>query len=372
MTEIRDPKKKICWITPDYFFEVDADIVPFLSDDYEIEWILINTHNSERKFEGLVFDKIAPREYDLRYRQKDPRIILQYLALLNDVRKLKSDLIYTSFHGLPYWFPLLFRFLDPGKMIYGVHNVSTPEGASNERMMRRYQAYVYKRINNFQVFSEYQLRVIKELLPQKNSYYVPLSLTDYGSSNIVPPADAIRFLFFGYIRPYKRLDLLIAAFQDLCASGVRNIELHIAGDCEDWHRYHSMIDGNDRIKTRIGVIPSRDVPDLIASCHYLVLPYQDSAQSAVLTLSYRYGKPVIASDIDAFSEFVSEGLTGFFFENRSSKSLTSVMRQVIADHTGSYDNLRENIAAFVKRQYSPARILQAYKACIDQCLEQSC
>lgn len=364
-------KRRICWITPAYFLDVDAYIVPQLSNSYEIDWILINIRDSRLNSEGFTFDGLIPRQFYLRYRQRDPRVILQYLGLLREIRKSEYDLIYISFHGLPYFFPFFCSFIDPKKVIYGAHNVSTPKGASNQRLMRIYQAYIFKRISNFHVFSRYQLATIQKLLPRKHHYYAPLALKDYGSSEVSPPDDVIRFLFFGYIRDYKRLDILIHAFQDLCDSGIRNIELHIAGNCNDWAHYQSMITADDRIRTRIEIIPNKDVPDLISSCHYMVLPYQDGAQSGVLALAYQYNKPVIASDIPAFKEFIEDGLTGFFFKSESWASLADAMRHVAADHSANYGRLQTNVKAFVKKEYSIHQILARYEAFIEECIARN-
>jgi glycosyltransferase involved in cell wall biosynthesis len=152
--------------------------------------------------------------------------------------------------------------LDLNKVIYGVHNIHTPKGATHERWMRLYQHFAFRMIKRFHVFSRYQLQLAFSLLPDKRHYYAPLSPENYGSSAAKPPGDKIRFLFFGYIRQYKRLDLLIEAFQSLYGAGLRNIELVIAGRCDDWDAYEALIDQQPGIQTRIGLVANNDVPDL--------------------------------------------------------------------------------------------------------------
>ena len=354
-------KKKICWITPDYFLIVDAFKVPYLIDEFDIEWFLINTYKTKRKADGLISDIFRPTEYNLKYRQKDPRIIWQYIKFLTKIRKLNVDLIYISFHGFPFFFPLFLKFINPDKVIWGVHNVSTPKGASNERWMDRYQNYIFKRIKNFHVFSKYQLSIIKEKIPNKNHYYVPLTLEDYGISTVLPPTNSIRFLFFGYIKEYKGLDLLIHSFRELQNSGFHNIELLIAGNCDNWNYYESIIGKGIGIITRIENIPNKDIPDLVSSCNYMVLPYLDGAQSGVLNLAYQYNKPVITSDIESFKQFVVDGSTVFFFKNKSQESLTNIMKKVISNHDEIYQGLKNNIKAFVEEEYAQDKILDGYK-----------
>lgn len=366
-----DIKRKLCWITPDYFLNVDARIVPLLTIDYQIDWILISTFNSQRSSDGLVSGNVKPRTYQLKYRQRDPRIIIQYLWLLSSIRKNGYDLVYSSFHGLPYFFPVLLLLINLNKFIYGVHNVHTPKGATHERLMRLYQNYAFAVAKRFHVFSRYQLRTIKTLQPGKRHYYAPLALEDYGPSIEKPPSNTIRFLFIGYIREYKRLDLLIMSFQELYNSGFTNIELVIAGRCDDWGYYETLIDRRLPIATKIGFVPNKDVADIVSSCHYVVLPYQDSAQSGVMSLAYYYNKPVITSDIEAFSEAVTDNFTGSVFRNLSQESLTAVMKNVVTRHGQYYEALKRNVAQYVTREYSIDRILFQYKHFINDTLTSS-
>lgn len=365
-------RRRLCWITPDYFLHVDAPIVPRLLEHYAIDWLLIHTHadSSHRLTDGLlVGTPCAPRAVDLRYRQRDPRLVRQYIALANEIRAARYDLVYTSFHGLPYFLPILAARVDANKIIYAVHNARTPKGASNERAMQLYHWYVFRTLRRFHVFSEYQLETIASLAPRGKHYIAPLPLVEYGPPTSRAPEEPIRFLFFGHIKRYKRLDILIEAFQHLRATGTAPIELHIAGGCEDWGKYQEMIGADPSIFARVEVIPTADIPDLVGSCHYLVLPYQDIAQSGVLNLAFQYGKPVIVSDIEGFRQSVMEGTTGFFFESESVDHLAAVMGDVIAKHRSRYAGMQDNIRELVAREYSLDAIVTKYRTFIDDTVE---
>jgi glycosyltransferase involved in cell wall biosynthesis len=358
--------KTLCWITPDYFLDVDARVVPHLAQRHNINWILIKTHNSRRQTDGLLNARVRPQCFALKYRQRDPRIIRQYCELLAAIKKTKPHLIYFSFHGLPYFFPCLSLFVDRAKIIYAVHNVRTPRGAVHEGLMRAYQQFAFRVVDKFHVFSRYQLEEISKLLPNKKHYYAPLALEHSCAFRGSPTTDKIRFLFFGNIREYKRLDLLLEAFQDLYRLGAHNIELMVAGDCPNWNSYQSMITNGRAITTRIEPIPNKDVPALINACHYLVLPYQDGAQSGVLQLAYQYNKPVITSDIDAFRHTVVEGVTGFLFRSESRESLLRVLQAVVANHGHAYEPMRLRIKEFVEREYSIQEIVSKYDAFLSE------
>lgn len=372
MNTVEGGRRRVCWITPDYFLQVDAPILPRLTDHYDIDWLVIHTRadRSHRNTAGLLGSTpCTPRSVDLRYRQRDPRIVGQYLALSRRIRAARYDLVYTSFHGLPYFLPILAACVDANTIIYAVHNPNTPQGASNEWAMRLYHRYVFRALRRFHVFSDNQLKAIVSLAPHGRHYLAPFLLADYGAPTIRPPEEPIRFLFFGQIRRYKRLDILIEAFKRLRAVGTSPIELIIAGDCDEWGRYQDMIGADSSIITRIAFIPTTDIPDLVGSCHYLVLPYQDIAQSAVLRLAFQYAKPVIVSDIDGFRQSVVDGTTGFFFDSQSVSHLSAVMGDVIAHHHTRYPGMQDSIRQMVAREYSPDAIERKYRTFIDDIVE---
>lgn len=349
--------------------------MPRLIEHYDIDWLVIHTYADRlhRLTDGLLGSTpCAPRSVDLRYRQRDPRLVGQYIALSRRISAAKYDLVYTSFHGLPYFLPILAACVDANTIIYAVHNATTPQGASNEWAMRLYHRYVFKALRRFHVFSENQLKAIASLAPDGKHYLAPFMLADYGPPATRPPEEPIRFLFFGQIRRYKRLDILIQAFQRLRAAGTAPIELYIAGGCDEWGRYQDMIGADSSIITRVEFIPTADIPNLVGSCHYLVLPYQDIAQSAVLRLAFQYDKPVIVSDIEGFRQSVVDGTTGFFFESKSVGHLSAVMGDVIANHRSRYSGMQDSIRQMVAREYSPDAIVSKYRKFIDDTVEPRC
>ena len=368
---VRSKRRRICWITPAYFLAVDAPIIPRLLEHYDVDWLLIHTRDdsSHALTDGLRVDwSCVRRSITLRYRQRDPRIIGQYLSLTGEIRQQAYDLVYTSFHGMPYFLPVLAARVDVQRIIYAVHNATTPKGASNEWAMRLYHRYTFRTFRRFHVFSETQLAAIASLAPGATHYCAPFPLVDYGTPRAVPPEEPIRFLFFGHIRRYKRLDLLVDAFKRLRGITPR-LELQVAGACNEWDRYRDLIGDAPDIVARVEVVPVADIPDLFGSSHYVVLPYQDIAQSAVLKLAFQYGKPVIVSNIDGFRQSVVQGKTGVFFESGSADDLTAVLRDVVANHGARYREMQENVRQLAAREYSLEGIVTRYRAFIDDAME---
>lgn len=119
-------------------------------------------------------------------------------------------------------------------------------------------------------------------------------------------------LFFGYVRKYKGVDLLVQALahvpQDL------NVSLLIAGEFyEPINVYQTLVKKlglSERVRILNRYIGEPEWPNLFAASDALVLPYRSASQSMSITLAYGFGKPVIVSRVGGLAEAVEESRTG--------------------------------------------------------------
>lgn len=128
------------------------------------------------------------------------------------------------------------------------------------------------------------------------------------------PHDAVIALFFGYIRPYKGLDLLIDAFPAMAALHPK-LHLVIAGECyEDEQRYRDLVKASplaDRIHYFGDYIPNDMVATHFSAADVLVLPYRTATQSGIVQIAYHFERPCIVSDVGGLGEVVLDGSTGY-------------------------------------------------------------
>lgn len=139
-------------------------------------------------------------------------------------------------------------------------------------------------------------------------------------------------LFFGRIVPYKGLDCLVDAFHSLMRCDA-NCRLIIAGEpMKGFESYMQDVrcaiaegKGADRIRCQLEYIPDNDIEVYFKAADVVVLPYKNIFESGVVFLAYRFGLPVIASDVGSFREQLTNSGAGLVFEPGNSAALAATL-----------------------------------------------
>jgi glycosyltransferase involved in cell wall biosynthesis len=117
-------------------------------------------------------------------------------------------------------------------------------------------------------------------------------------------------LFFGLIRDYKGLDLLIEAMAHLDDS----YQLLIAGETYgSFDKYQALLDASparERIRHLDCYIDNQEVPTLFSAADVLVLPYKSATQSGVIPVAYHFETPVVTTDVGGLKNAVEGAQTG--------------------------------------------------------------
>lgn len=117
-------------------------------------------------------------------------------------------------------------------------------------------------------------------------------------------------LFFGFIRDYKGLDLLIESF----ANADTSYQLLIAGESYgSFDKYQELIDKNpnsSNIHTHIRYIDDNEVPLFFSAADTLILPYKSATQSGISGIALHFKLPQIVTNVGGLVEYVSHGKTG--------------------------------------------------------------
>jgi len=128
------------------------------------------------------------------------------------------------------------------------------------------------------------------------------------------PEDAPAILFFGYIRKYKGLDILLRAMPRILER-LPELRLIVAGEFyDDKKEYRSLIDSlGIPVKNLVlatDYIPNEEVALYFSAANVCVLPYRSATQSGIVQIAYNFDVPVIATDVGGLAEVVKDGSSG--------------------------------------------------------------
>lgn len=150
-----------------------------------------------------------------------------------------------------------------------------------------------------------------------------------------------RLLFFGIVRPYKGLDVLLRAL----AKGPDDVALTVAGEfwggLDETRELIRSLDLTARVELRPDYVPAADVPGLFAAADALVLPYRTATASQNVWMAYEYGLPVIATDVGGFADQIRDGVDGLVCAPGDVASLTGALERFYAP--GEPERLRSGV-----------------------------
>ena len=155
-----------------------------------------------------------------------------------------------------------------------------------------------------------------------------------GDDRPVAATSPFRILFFGYIRRYKGLTVLLEALAQVRDHGCDFVLDVVGKPVEPWEPYQRLIDSfqlGDRVETRLGYVPVEEVPEYFRRAAVVVLPYLNISQSGVLHLAYAFSRPVIVTRTGGLPEVVDEGHSGFVVPPGDVDALAERLEQLIRD-----------------------------------------
>jgi glycosyltransferase involved in cell wall biosynthesis len=141
-------------------------------------------------------------------------------------------------------------------------------------------------------------------------------------------------LFFGYLREYKGLDLLLDAWPAVAAARP-HARLVIAGDPVrlEAPRREALVAAAVSVGAvhRFGYVPFADVPRYFAAADVLVLPYRHVSQSGVLYAALALGVPVVATRVGAFPEVLADGENALLVAPEDPAAIATAVTRLLGD-----------------------------------------
>ena len=235
----------------------------------------------------------------------------------------KPDLIIVRF-WIPFIAPCLGTILKivkknkHTKVISIVDNMIPHEKRMGDRLFTK---YFVKTVDGFIAMSEKVKNDIKifshkpvTLSPHPifNHFGDPITKKEARTQLGLSQEDKI-ILFFGYIRKYKGLDLLIQAMASEAIKKL-DIQLMIVGEFyEDAFTYHDLVNSlglQNRISFYSTYIPDGEVKNYVCSADFVIQPYKNATQSGVTPLAYHFEKPMLVTNVGGLADTVPNLKTG--------------------------------------------------------------
>ena len=326
----------------------------FVKEGVDIEVVTFKLQYPSFLFPGKTQFSDAKAPEDLPIERKVNSINpLNWIKVGNEIRKKNPDLVIFT-----YWmsffapcFGKIARVIKRNrqtKCIGLIHNMIPHEKSLLDKLL---PPYFIKSMDGFVALSKSVLDDVKSLDNQeKPKCSVPHPLYDH-FGEIMERDEAIKhlnldanyhyMLFFGLVRAYKGLDLLIDAFAD---DRLRNypIKVIVAGEFYDdpkpYFEQMEKLGLQDNIIIVNQYISDEDVKYYFNASDIVVQPYKSATQSGVTQVAYHFEKPMLVTNVGGLGEIIPNGKVGYVVEPNPSS-----IADALVDF---YENGRYN--AFVK------------------------
>ena len=175
----------------------------------------------------------------------------------------------------------------------------------------------------------------------------------------LPEGDRL-VLFFGFIKPYKGVNVLIDAAGPLKQEFSQGLRVLIVGDIYGQKQPYldriAASGGADIIQLIDGFVPDEIVEKYFLAADLAVLPYVSATQSGIVQIAYNYDLPVVTTDVGGLPEVVHDGHTGFIVPAENSRALAEAVTRFFREDCADDFSAAVRIE---KKKYSWDRMAEA-------------
>ncbi|XVJ65666.1 MAG: glycosyltransferase family 4 protein [Lacibacter sp.] len=320
-------------------------------------------------FPGTTQYSSEPKPSDLKIEIKINSINpFNWLAIGNELKEIKPDIIVVRY-WLPFMGPALGTILrrvkknQHTKIICIADNIIPHEKRIGDVPFTR---YFVKAVDGFVTMSDKVLNDLKQFAAGAPAQFIPHPLYDnFGEkisrtearAHLNLPPDSFLFLFFGFIRKYKGLDLLLEAVAHLKKQN-QNFKVLIAGEFyEDRKVYDELIvqlSIHEQLILKTDFIPDSEVKYYLCAADAVVQPYRNATQSGVTPLAYHFEVPMIVTNVGGLPALVPHNKVGLVCEPNAEAIAQTMLQMQQLGTSGFLPGLQEE-----KKKYAWSNITTA-------------
>lgn len=295
---------------------------------------------------------------------------LNWIKTGNELKRIKPDIIVVRY-WLPFMGPCFGTILrrvkknHHTKIICIADNILPHEKRPGDTIFTK---YFLKPIDGFITMSQKVLGDLKQFAKDKPAQFIPHPLYD-NFGEIVTKEEARKklgidlddevILFFGFIRKYKGLDILLNAFKILNSkNNIQPYKLLIAGEFyDDKKNYEELLNDpaiNNNLILHTEFISDGDVKYYLCSADCVVQPYRSATQSGVTPLAYHFEKPMIVTNVGGLPSLVPDKKVGLIAEPNAEDIAKKITEYFSLGENYFLPHLREE-----KKKYSWENMVKA-------------
>jgi glycosyltransferase involved in cell wall biosynthesis len=242
------------------------------------------------------------------------------------------------------------------KVLVICDNIIPHEGKPFDKSLTK---YFFNKVDYFVVLSESVGKDLLKLYPEVKYKLLPHPIySNFGNPinklearSYLKLKDEKYILFFGFVRDYKGLDILIQALS-LINENIK-VKLIVAGEFyEDEKKYLSLIDKLN-LKNEVilfkDFIPTKEVKYYFCASDAVILPYKSATQSGIVQIAVNFQKPVIATNVGGLGEVIIDGETGYIVEKENPNMLAEA---ILKFYTENKENEFAKNISKIAEQYS--------------------
>ena len=339
------------------------------SDRFKIDYLY---------FKGLHNPKLI-RYPNLRRILRGISYPLGHLQLIRQLRQNRPDILHIQWSRVPHVdYRLVKAARDLGiAVIHTVHDV-IPSYAPNastgplERVFSLANALIlHTQTNRTEFHKQYPTINLERthVIPLINAHYMatPDNVTQtLAREQLNLPLSVPIFLFFGAIRPYKGVDLLIAAFNE-ARKTMPELHLMIAGkpDTPEDQAILEIGRRSPNIHVTSGFVPYEAMWQYYIAADIVVLPYRSITQSAALLSAMDFGKPVIVTNVGGLAETLDGN--GWVIPPNDIDLLTNVIRDA-ANNRVQLEKMGHRSLQLIEQNHAPAVVAERTRKLYEQTL----
>ena len=264
---------------------------------------------------------------------------LNWVKVGNELRKLKPDYIVVRF-WMPFFGPCLgtiLKLVNRNKftqIICIADNVIPHEKRMGDTLLTK---YFFSSIHRFVTMSEKVNQDLKTFTQKPSINIVHPIYDNFGDiiskeearKHLALPVNEKIILFFGFIRKYKGLDLLLEAMNNTSIRKA-NIKLLIAGEFYDNKEEYELIIAKynlaNSVYLRTQFIDNSEVKYYLSASDFVIQPYKNATQSGVTPLAYHFEKPMLVTNVGGLANLVPHMEVGIVTEPNADSIAAGILK----------------------------------------------